>query len=1140
MLALSNLPVFGFFLSHGQNSLWKPGLVWLHSLSDLAIAIAYYSISLVVIYALQKRRDWPFRWLFFLFVAVFLGSGTTHLMAAWTWWHPEGWLSGWVKAFTASIALGTAIVALPCLPKTLKLPDRETLDRALAREIAERERAEAHYQIMADAMPFGVWMCDREGKVTYVSASFLHLLDMTLEECRASGWIGRLTPPDVAPTLAAWRHCLATGQVWDCEYKIIGKNGREHTIWTRGRPLRDENGAIASWVGINLDISDRKQMERERNQLLDRLATKQRLLEAVLQQMPAGVVVAEAPSGRILLTNDRVREWFDTEQTPVTPVAADLKVHPVEPGDRDPDAVEPIALARTISTGEIVVEEPVEIRRRDGICRTLLTHSTPVRNCDGEIVAGVCTLHDVTERQRIQAERATLLLKEQQLRQLAEQTNERLAGLHYVTAGLSEALTASDVADAIVNTALATLGATMGIVSILDEDAEEFHNIRMVGYPPQVVEQWQRFSATAAVPIADATRTKTTIVLENAAQRDERYPNLAAVQALVNHRSLIVSPMILNDRAIGALAFGFAEERSLSRDDLSFVMALSQQCALALERSRLFEAQRRARREVEQTLEALRDSEARFRGAIESNAIGIAIAKFDGELTYANDAFLEIVGAKRNDLDAGGLHWSPIVAPDLRELDADSRARRLRRGTPTFEQEYVRPDGDRRQILVSSTLLAGYEETVLSFVLDQTERKRVEAQRDRLLKLERAARSEAEALNRVKDEFLAILSHELRTPLNPILGWVKLLRNRKFEGATMDKALETIERNAQLQSRLIEDLLDISSILQGKLNLKVKSVPLDRLLGAAIESVRVAAQAKAIAIDADLDGDIPPVMGDANRLQQIFWNLLSNAVKFTPSGGRITIRLETTKDPTRDGEGAAKPSEIPLPEPEYAQIEIADTGEGIDPEFLPFIFDRFRQADSSTTRKFGGLGLGLAIVRYLVEMHGGTVKAYSEGVGRGTCFTVRLPLGGSFEGSPSDRERSPSSVPDPLDGVRVVWLDRFADCFDGICTILERYGMRVDRVASVSEAIEIRNDDRPDVFVGDLAGLDPTECELLHEARHRQGGSGSPIRAIALTDGISATERLLAEGFDGQLLKPVEPETLIRAIADLLSAPGDR
>ncbi len=273
--------------------------------------------------------------------------------------------------------------------------------------------------------------------------------------------------------------------------------------------------------------------------------------------------------------------------------------------------------------------------------------------------------------------------------------------------------------------------------------------------------------------------------------------------------------------------------------------------------------------------------------------------------------------------------------------------------------------------------------SVLSLALDVSDRVALENERNRSLELEIAARAEAEQANRLKDQFLAMLSHELRSPLNPILGWTKLLQNRRLNEAKTKEALATIERNAKLQAQLVEDLLDISRIIQGKLRLNPTPVSIALIIGAAIETVRLAAEAKSIQLTTELSPNLGQVFGDATRLQQVVWNLLSNAVKFTNAGGRVEIRLEQVD--------------------KLAQIQVVDTGIGINPEFQPYVFEHFRQLDSSMTRKFGGLGLGLAIARQIVELHGGTIRVESQGEGQGTTFRVCLPLLGSEDSEISSK-----------------------------------------------------------------------------------------------------------------------------------------
>lgn len=402
---------------------------------------------------------------------------------------------------------------------------------------------------------------------------------------------------------------------------------------------------------------------------------------------------------------------------------------------------------------------------------------------------------------------------------------------------------------------------------------------------------------------------------------------------------------------------------------------------------------------------------------------------------------------------------------------------------------------------------------------DITERKQAEKEREQLLAREQAAREEAEAANRTKDEFLAVLSHELRSPLNPILGWAKLLRTRQLNPTKTAQALETIERNAKLQAQLVEDLLDVSRILRGKLSLNITPVNLINVIEAAIETVRLAALAKSIQIDTIFANNVGLVTGDANRLQQVIWNLLSNAVKFTQSGGKVEIRLQEVNH--------------------QAQIEVIDNGKGIKPEFLPYVFDYFRQADSSTTRKFGGLGLGLAIVRQVVELHGGTVFAASAGEGEGAIFTVTLPLlkeENKILKLENNGYYSVKSNTLPLRGLKILIVDDEPDVRQLISFILEEYGATITVVSSAKEALSALNEFLPDILVSDIGMPEMDGYMLIENLRSLPTEKGGTIPAIALTAyaGEYNEQKALSSGFHKHIAKPVEPETLIQAITSLV------
>ncbi|MEH2425797.1 MAG: PAS domain S-box protein [Nostoc sp.] len=368
--------------------------------------------------------------------------------------------------------------------------------------------------------------------------------------------------------------------------------------------------------------------------------------------------------------------------------------------------------------------------------------------------------------------------------------------------------------------------------------------------------------------------------------------------------------------------------------------------------------------------------------------------------------------------------------------------------------------------------------------------------------------------NQIKDEFLAVLSHELRTPLNPILGWSKLLQTKKYDQATTTRALETIERNAKLQTQLIEDLLDVSRILQAKLSLNITPVNLESAIAAAIETVRLAAEAKSIQIQTVLEPNIGQVTGDSNRLQQVIWNLLSNAIKFTPQGGQVEISLESVGSQT--------------------QLRVRDTGKGISPDFLPYVFDYFRQADGATTRKFGGLGLGLAIVRHIVELHGGTVQAESLGEEQGATFTVMLPLMKIYLNS-HESEQQPDDSPD-LNGVKVLLVDDERDTRELIAFILEQSGAVVMQAASAVEALRVMPQFQPNLLLSDIGMPEVDGYMLMRQIRAMLPEMGGTIPAIALTAYAADVDyqQAIAAGFEQHITKPVEPAKLIRAIANLI------
>ncbi|MEH1783419.1 MAG: AAA family ATPase [Nostoc sp.] len=883
------------------------------------------------------------------------------------------------------------------------------------------ENSQEQLNLALKSAQIGVWIWDIISDRFDWDEQMYQLFGLTPETFAGSceALLARLHPDDRGLLAQSLSRAINEDVEHNLEYRIIQDDGSIRYAACRGKAFFNEAGKATHMSGVVLDITQRKQSEAERIQLIQEQAARQ---EAEADRQRAGFL---AQVSATLASSLDYENTLANVAKLVVPYFADWcsvdllqdnqSINRVAVAHRNPEKVklgwelhqryprkldEAGGVPKVLRTGlaemveisdaalvaAILNPEHLRILRELSLKSCIILPLMAREKIFGAIsfftaeserrysTADLSLAEDVAHRAAIAIDNARLYQEAQQAQKTAERALERIARLQSITAALSESLTPAQVSEVIVEQSMAALGASCALVALVNESKTELEIVREVGYNADLIDTWRNFAIDSPSPLAEAVRTGKPIWEQATENRVTRYPHLAEAYAQYDFEAWISIPLMVEGWAVGGITLGFAQPQQLSGEDRAFLLAVAQQCAQAIARAHLYEA-------------------------------------------------------------------------------------------------------------------------------------------------ERTARSAAESANRVKDEFLAVLSHELRTPLNPILGWAKLMRSRKLDQATSDRALETIERNAKLQTQLIEDLLDVSRILQGKLNLNFGRINLASVIEAAIETVRLSAEAKSIQIQDLSESGIGEVLGDANRLQQVIWNILSNAIKFTPIGGQVKIKLE----------------QVGL----QVQICVTDTGKGIAPEFLPYVFDYFRQADGATTRKFGGLGLGLAIVRHLVELHGGTVQAESLGEGKGATFTVRLLCLQDENKEIKDAKDNSSLVADqslPLSGLKILVVDDDADMREFLPFMLEHYGATVTVVASAIEALTALSQSQPNLLISDIGMPEMDGYMLMRQIRSLEPEQGGTIPAIALTAyaGEMDHQQAIAAGFQQHISKPVDPEELVKAIAILV------
>lgn len=956
---------------------------------------------------------------------------------------------------------------------SLKFPLTDSANRRLLGgmtiDVSDRIRAEEalrlseeRFRLAARAVTGVIYDWDVQTGTVYRSEGLYELIGLHPQDFPTTreGWLERIHPDDRA---AIDRRFPSLDEIqsdrYEHEYRVRHEDGHWIDLWDRGYLIHDRNGQLVRVVGSTSDITERKQAEAEKQQLLEQIRTERELLEAVLQQMPAGIIIAEAPSGKLILGNQQVEQIWRHSFKQADNINQYENYQGFFPDGRL-YRPEEWPLARSVTRGEVVVDEEIKFQRGDGTQGTILVNSIPIRDSQGQIRVGVVTFNDISERQ--QAEEA-IRESEARFRGVVE---SNMVGILFWEA--NGCLTDGNSVSA----------------QLLGYSQEELRARQI---------QWRSITPEEYRPLDDAMlaeilSTGCCLPFEKEFIRKDgsRIPILLGGAVLPGYSDRGVAFMLdMTERKQAETA-----QRLLGEASAILVSSLDYQNTLADIASLLvptladlcFMDVMSAEGKMQRITWKHRSQPS----SQSSLAIGVQDTKAQ-LVEYVTDEWMQSLGSRAEDLQfiRDNQIQSLITVPFL------ARSRTL------------------GALTLCTTLESGrhYQQTDLVLAEELAHRTALAIDNSQLY-------HQAQEANRIKDEFLAVLSHELRSPLNPILGWTKLLLTRKFDEQGTKRALETIERNAKLQTQLIEDLLDVSRILRGKMVLNITPVDLKATIEAALETVKLAAQAKSIQIQTQLNPNVGLVSGDANRFQQVIWNLLSNAVKFTPAQGHVEIRLEKV--------GA------------YAQIQVIDTGKGINSDFLPYVFEYFRQADSTTTRQFGGLGLGLAIVRHLVELHGGLIFAESPGEGLGATFSVRFPLMASVQSPTLDKPQD--LVDTELTGVQILVVDDEADARELVAFILEQYGAQVTVAASAQEALAVLDRSVPKILLSDIGMPETNGYQLMQQVRSRSPQAGGQVSAIALTAyaGEYDQKQALAAGFQLHLPKPVEAERLVKAIARLL------
>jgi PAS domain S-box-containing protein len=866
---------------------------------------------------------------------------------------------------------------------------------------------------------------------------------------------------------------------------LIARDGREIPIDDSAAPIRAENGEISGVVMIFRDVADRRRAEREREAMLEREQRARVETERLADAERVARENAEHVARALRESEERLRITFASIGDAVLVTDEQGRITRLNPvGEKLTGWRQADAIGRPIQDIFVIVNEetrqpaphPVEQVLREGVVAALANHTVLISK------AGEETPIDDSAAP-VRANDGRLLGTVLVFRDISErrQVERERAARARLTRELAAIVESSD--DAIVSKNVD------GMVTGWNRAAEQ-----MYGYAAD-----EAVGQSVRLIVPEDLLHEEESVLQRI-RRGERVEHFETRRRRKDgstvHVSITVSPIRDDSGAvIGA--------SKVARD----ITARKQ---TEMERAMLLESERTARQNLEVAVQQLQTALHAGRMGTWEYALRTGALKWSPGLEaihgYPSGTFPGTFEAFRNE-----------IHPEDRERVLRAIADAGERGRDHHvEYRIIRADGAVRWVQGIGQVVVGEDaraERMIGVCMDITERKQMDQQRAEVLEQEQRARAELDHASRLKDEFLAVLSHELRTPLNAVLGYAHLLGSGALPAERVDHALQAIQRNAQAQARLVESLLDLSRIMAGKLELDLEHLDVSALIDAAVDVVRPEAEAKQIALNVVMPSKVPRLVGDGGRLQQVLWNLLSNAIKFTPSGGRIDVLAAQ-----QDGE---------------VTVSISDTGQGITPAFLPYVFDRFKQADGNKHRSPTGLGLGLALVREMVHAHGGTVVAESPGDGQGSTFTVRLPLSPTLQ-SELVRPRAAQTTIESLPRIDILIVDDDGDVRDLLGLLLQSHGAVVRTATSAAEALDAIARQTPDVLLADVGMPEEDGYSLIRKVRaHEQRHNAARLPAIAVTAYATSADReqALAEGYDWHIPKPVDPQTLARAIS---------